>query len=329
MSRKGRLVFPGAIYHVINRGNYRRDLFELEETREAFEQCLFAACKKSAWLLHAFVVMRNHFHLALETPEGNLVAGMQWLQATFANRFNRFRDERGHLFQGRYKSLLVDIRGKTLGEVCDYIHLNPLNAGITDLAGLRDFRWSSFWYLYHKARRPAFLHPETALVRTGISGDDPAAWQAYAQHLARQVELLPHQHSNPSHQRRFERGWALGSEEFQQAMAERDHASWVSRHSGATATDDLKHRQWTIALTKALACLGRSETEAAAAMKSELWKLAVACWMRETTQASRAWLSGKLVLGTPQALSHNLAVFARVHRATDPDYARLKALYST
>jgi REP element-mobilizing transposase RayT len=127
MARKLRLEFPGACYHVINRGNYRSDIFRTERTKSAFVTCLFEACAKSAWLLHAFVVMRNHYHLAIETPEGNLVLGMKWLQATFANRFNGWRQERGHVFQGRYKALLVQ-EGDPLGLVCHYIHLNPVPA---------------------------------------------------------------------------------------------------------------------------------------------------------------------------------------------------------
>ncbi len=105
MPRKLRLEYPGACYHVINRGNYRADIFRTEGTKAAFEACLFEACSKSDWVLHAYVLMSNHYHLAVETPAGNLVAGMHWLQATFANRFNRLRGERGHLFQGRYKAL--------------------------------------------------------------------------------------------------------------------------------------------------------------------------------------------------------------------------------
>ena len=88
MARKLRLEFPGACYHVINRGNDRRNVFATEGTKVAFERCAFGACEKSGWLLHAFVVMRNHDHLAIEAPLGNLVAGMQWLKASFANRLN-------------------------------------------------------------------------------------------------------------------------------------------------------------------------------------------------------------------------------------------------
>src|SRR5580698_5881166 len=117
MARKLRLEFPGAVYHVINRGNYRTDIFADEKTRAAFESCLFEACRKSAWILHALVVMTNHFHLGVETPDGNLVAGMHWLSTTFASRFNGLRHELGHLFQGRYKALLVE-DGRCLGAVC-------------------------------------------------------------------------------------------------------------------------------------------------------------------------------------------------------------------
>ena len=87
------------------------------------------------WRVHAYVVMRNHYHLALETPRGNLVEGMQWLQATFANRFNRLRQENGHVFQGRYQALLVeDLAG--LGAVGHYIHLNAVRARLLPIEKL-------------------------------------------------------------------------------------------------------------------------------------------------------------------------------------------------
>src|SRR5450432_2308299 len=143
MARKLRLEYPGAIYHVINRGNYRQAVFTSEGAKHSFEECLFKTCKQYEWRLHAFVVMSNHFHLAVETPKGNLVSGMQWLQSTFANRFNRFRDEQGHLFQGRYKALLVEAGG-ALGQVCHSIHLNPVRAGLVPVERLQAYRHSSY-----------------------------------------------------------------------------------------------------------------------------------------------------------------------------------------
>ncbi len=103
MARKLRMEYPGALYHVYSQGNYRDYVFREEGARKAFLTCLEEACKRSRWVLHAYVLMGNHYHLALETPRGNLVEGMKWLQATFANRFNRFRSENGHVFQGRYQ----------------------------------------------------------------------------------------------------------------------------------------------------------------------------------------------------------------------------------
>ena len=96
MSRRPRLEFAGAIYHVLSRGNYRKELFEDGGAR-LFGKTLFEASAKCGWLLHAYVIMSNHYHLAVETPEGNLVEGMRWLQGTFGIRFNALRGEHGHV----------------------------------------------------------------------------------------------------------------------------------------------------------------------------------------------------------------------------------------
>ena len=105
MARKPRIEYAGAVYHVLNRGNYRGDLFETAGAAEAFVVCLGEACERMGWRVHGYCLMRNHYHLALETPRGNLVSGVHWLQSTFGNRFNRYRGERGRAFQGRYQAI--------------------------------------------------------------------------------------------------------------------------------------------------------------------------------------------------------------------------------
>ncbi|MBC8411836.1 MAG: transposase, partial [Rhodobacteraceae bacterium] len=117
------------VYHIINRGNYRQDLFMNDGAHEAFERCLFEACEKCGWILEGHCVMTNHFHLVVRTPEGNLSYGMKWLQATFANRYHRVRKVHGKLFQGRFKSLIVEGDGY-LGALQHYVHLNPVRAGM-------------------------------------------------------------------------------------------------------------------------------------------------------------------------------------------------------
>ena len=153
MARKLRIQYKGALYHVINRGNYRRDVFGTVGAAQAFEQAVLEACELHGWWLHAHVVMSNHYHLAVETPRANLVEGMHWLQGTFATRFNRLRQARGHLFQGRYQALLIE-DAAALSRVVDYIHLNPVRAGLTPPGKLADFRWSSLKRL-RQAERPA------------------------------------------------------------------------------------------------------------------------------------------------------------------------------
>jgi REP element-mobilizing transposase RayT len=127
MARKVRIEYAGACYHVINRGNYRSWIFDSEGARKSFLKCLREASEAMGWRLRAWVLMGNHYHLCIQTPEGNLVQGMRWLQSTFANRFNRFRKESGHVFQGRYKAILLD--EDAAGAVCHYIHLNPVRVG--------------------------------------------------------------------------------------------------------------------------------------------------------------------------------------------------------
>jgi REP element-mobilizing transposase RayT len=180
VARRLRVQYEGAIYHVINRGNYRRDVFETAETAKAFEATLAETCVRFGWRLHAHVVMRNHYHLAVGTPRANLVDGMHWLQSTFATRFNRFRSERGHLFQGRYQALLIE-DAAALGRVANYIHLNPARAGIVPIAQVAAFRWSSL-PRFLKSPRPAWLVPDEWRETLGF-GDTPQGWRDYVDSL--------------------------------------------------------------------------------------------------------------------------------------------------
>ena len=165
MARKPRIESRDGLYHVINRGNYRRYVFNSTKTKRAFESTIIEACEKSGWWLYAYVVMDNHYHLAIATPKGNLISGMQWLQSTFANRFNRLRGENGHLFQGRYKSLVVE-PGTALCELVNYIHLNPVRAGVVSIGEVADYPFSSLWR-FARRRREKVLHCQDWLYDLG------------------------------------------------------------------------------------------------------------------------------------------------------------------
>src|SRR4249920_2308050 len=117
MARRLRIQFPGALYHVLSRGD-RREPIVLDDTdRARFIETLGEACVKTGWQVHAFVLMPNHFHLVVETPEANLAAGMKWFLGTYTARFNRRHAMTGHLFSGRYKALLVGGKGGYLRTV--------------------------------------------------------------------------------------------------------------------------------------------------------------------------------------------------------------------
>lgn len=325
MARKLRLEFPGACYHVINRGNYRADVFATEGAKAAFERCLFEACAKSAWRLHAFVIMRNHYHLAVETPEGNLVAGMQWLQATFANRFNRFRDERGHLFQGRYKALLVE-EGEPLAFVGHYIHLNPVRAGIRSVAQLDDYRYSSYWYLTRPEARPRWLCLELLLGQTGGLTDTKRGWASYRDYLAWQVE------EGPAGKSRayvcLSQGWALGSAGFKATLV-KDHAvAALARAWEQSGAREIQAQAWEKLCGQALQTLRRNDHELAMAAKSAPWKIAVAVLLKERTQASNVWLAQRLHLGRPKYASR-LVIAAQRAAAPSAELQLLRGKWAT
>jgi putative transposase len=149
--------------------------------------------------------MRNHYHLALETPQANLVAGMHWLQSTFSTRFNRFRQERGHLFQGRYQAILVETMAGLVG-VVDYLHLNPVRAGIVKVEQLAAFRWGSLRKFMH-GPRPVSLVAADFLAQRGLP-DSETGWVGYMK------ELKALANDTAEQERRgfsaMSKGWAIG-----------------------------------------------------------------------------------------------------------------------
>jgi len=147
-------VYEGAIYHLINRGDRREEIFRDQKDRLSFLEMLGATCAKTGWQVHAYCLMSNHFHLVVETPRANLVSGMKWFLGTYTMRFNRRHSLTGHLFAGRYKSLLLDGSSSDyLRAACDYVHLNPVRAGLTGAGqALQTYRWSSY---------AAYLQPST------------------------------------------------------------------------------------------------------------------------------------------------------------------------
>lgn len=141
MARPLRIEFAGAVYHVTSRGNGRQQIFLDDEDNRKFLETLGKTLDRFHWLCHAFCLMVNHYHILVETPEANLSKGMHHLNAAFCQAHNKRHDRVGHLFQGRFRSIVVD-RESYLLELARYVVINPVRAGM--VARPEDWPWSSY-----------------------------------------------------------------------------------------------------------------------------------------------------------------------------------------
>jgi putative transposase len=141
MTRPLRIEYPDAVYHVTSRGNARNDIFLNDQDRNDFLNLLANIVKRYNWLCHAYCLMDNHYHLLVETPDGNLSQGMRQLNGIYTQKYNWRHNKTGHVFQGRYKAILVDKESYLL-ELCRYVVLNPIRAAI--ITKLQEWNWSSY-----------------------------------------------------------------------------------------------------------------------------------------------------------------------------------------
>ena len=160
MVRQWRIEFPGALYHVLSRGNGRQDIFLSDDDRHLFLALLEELSERFNTEVYAYVMMSNHYHLLLKTLDANLSRAMQWFGTSFTRKFNQINNNSGHLFQGRFKSIIVENDAYLLRLSC-YIHRNPLKAGIVQK--LSDYPWSSYQFYAYKKKLPAWLNIKTIL----------------------------------------------------------------------------------------------------------------------------------------------------------------------
>jgi putative transposase len=312
MARSIRIEYPGAFYHVMARGNRRENIFMDDDDRRFFLKTLSDACGMTGWRVHAWVLMGNHYHLLLETPEANLVEGMKWLQNAYTRRFNVRHGLWGRLFGDRYKSVLVEGEGYYYETLVNYIHLNPVRARLVNPAkgeGILDYRWSSVagGYALPPGKRAKWLAAAEGLARMGLP-DTTAGRRRYVERLDRilvdeglegaGVPPLPADvDARCSHLRR---GWYWGSQEFAERMLKLGKAVLGGKRS-RNYTGSLERRahgekEALELLEEGLAAAGLEKRELRRLPGSDGRKVAIGRRIWERTTVSMNWISEHLAM---------------------------------
>jgi putative transposase len=295
MARKLRVQYPGAVYHVMNRGDRREAIFHDERDRRVFLATLQEACQKSGWQVHAFCLMANHFHFVMETPQANLVAGMKWFLGAYTGRFNRRHKEFGHLFSGRYKALVVDGSGSGyLKTACDYVHLNPDRANLlAPEQKLQEYGWSSYpLYLKAPGQRPAWLRTDRLLGEWKVPKDSPAGRADFAQGMERRrLEDLAREFKP------VERGWCLGGEQFRRELLEQVAVGPGPSHFGQAVQEAVVVTAEKI-VAQELKRKGWTDADLSSRRKGDTGKVELAVAVRSRSTVPLSWIAERLRMGS-------------------------------
>jgi len=296
------------MYHVLNRGDQREDIFRTDADRELFLETFAEACAKTDWQVHAFCLMRNHFHLVIETPRPNLVAGMKWLCGVYTKRFNIRHKLCGHVFAGRYKALPVDGSGSGyLRTVCDYVHLNPARAGVIKAEEpLQTFRWSSYpFYLKTPNGRPPWLRVERLFGEKGIPKDSEAGREQLSKEMERRRA-----EENAEDYEQIKRGWFLGSEEFRNdLLASATERVGLSNYGAERREAELVRAERIV--REELRRLAWTEQEFGVLPKGHYEKVAIARRLRQESTMSLKWIAQRLQMGSWTYVSNLLGASSK------------------
>ncbi|MFT5126347.1 MAG: putative transposase [Verrucomicrobiales bacterium] len=331
MPRQVRIEYPGAVYHILARGNNRQDIYKNDEDRGRFIATVGEVCEQTGWVIHSYVMMRNHYHMLVETPEANLVAGMKWFQGTYTQRFNAANRRSGHLYQGRYKALMVDPEAEGyFNTVSTYIHLNPFRAkfaGVGTDQALEHCPWSSYpAFLAPPGKRPPWLEVGRVFENYAIRGQSRKERLRYRDLLEDRMT----EERDPVKARMLKeaykpirRGWAFGDEVFRNWLAEK------IEEQGGAGSDTLRgeqrrahgHQAAKRLLKKALVQLELNEAELLPMKSTQLEKQGIAWLLKKQTVVTGVWLADRLNMGHRVNASRAIS---RFDKSDEREVKRLK-----
>lgn len=312
MARPLRYEATGAIYHVMARGDGGKNIFESDDDRQDVLKRLEEVCGSFGWRVHAWVFMGNHFHLLIETPEPNLVKGMKWFMGVISQAWNRRRKRRGHVFQGRYKAVVVngEESGMYFRIVADYIHLNPVRSGWVGGAtgkSLRSYRWSSF-AMYLSKRRPEWMETKNVLkafeLEEGRKGTD--AYGRYLEKRSKDREGV----LNDEALNELRQGWYLGEESFGKKLAKALKARTPMQRDSVSGAAARAHDEEEATRLVNLLLEGLDMPKSRVALSGRAkWQQgkALICWIvRKHTGVANKWLADRLSMGHVSSVTRSL-----------------------
>ena len=323
MARSIRIEIPGGFYHVMARGNRREKIFADEDDRRFFLHTLAEACGMTGWRVHAWVLMGNHYHLFIETPEANLVEGMKWLQNAYTRRFNVRHRKWGRLFGARYKAVIVEgSHSDYYRTLMDYIHLNPVRARIIEPRrgeSVMDYAWSSVagGYALAARRRAGWLAAGHGL-SVFKSKDDTAGRRRFVERLERRAveeevarcgvpAMAEEVDARCSHLRR---GWYWGTQAFAEGLLER-LGNAVAVLKGRAYRSAPERRSHDRSGAERIRCEGITAAGLAGEKLqplpgSDARKVALAALLWERTTMSQAWIAEHLAMGSAANVSQQI-----------------------
>jgi len=318
MPRQVRIEYPGATYHVVCRGDGQEAIYEDDDDRRMFLATLAECVKRTGWLVHAYVLMADHYHLVIETPEPNLVRGMAWVQTAYTARFNARHQFDRRVFGGRYKAILVDPEApRYLATLLDYIHLNPVRAGLVRLrkgGRLLAYPWSSLPGYARLRERPAWLQVERGLGAKEME-DTSYGRRRFVEELETGAAEVKAEKAGLSMvdeqnlQSTLRRGWYYGRRDFRDWLLDCADKTLKRRKSARKNYRGNEVREHDEVMARRLIEEGLKKERLSRKVlrnlpKGDARKARIAAMVRATTTVPLRWLAGELHMGTPANMSN-------------------------
>ena len=323
MPRQVRVEYEGAVYHVMARGNHRERIVKDDEDRKMFEEALESVVERMGWVLYAYVLMGNHYHLVFKTPEANLVKGMTWFQSTVTKRHNARHKRWGHLFSGRYKAILVE-ENDYLTTLVHYVHLNPVRAKvISPEAGIENYAWSSLAdYTKPPTKRRKWIAVEKGLahMRFQDKAADRRKWLGLTEGLVDRSRLarsgvakMKEANLNTT----LKRGWCFGTASYKESMREKIERMKLKKNyriENGYSDEQLTgngEKAARLYIKESLGVLGLTRKELKALPKMDVSKAMIARILRKKTKMNLDWISKELCMGVRSSVTRAEKVLAK------------------